>query len=201
MKRLFMLITTMPALGIGTALAVTALTGVVLAAPSGAIYTTIKDGTAVNQNIYGLGTDVYLSGGPQNQNSAGLDDGTYYFQITDPSGKTLLSTDPASCRQLVVTGGRVTGSAGTPAACKHALGTPNPANGATPVQMAPFSQTPNNGNEYKAWVVPAADATISSTDPRVLIFKNNDSKTDNFKVLHVGPPPAIQSCLPSSSLS
>ena len=182
-------------------LALTLLTGIALAAPSGAIYTTIKDGTAVNQNIYGLGTDVYLSGGPQNQNAAGLDDGTYYFQITDPSGNTLLSTDPAACRQLVVTGGRVTGSAGTPAACKHALGTFNPANGTTPVQMAPFSQTPNNGNEYKAWVVAVADATISGTDPKVLNFKNNASKTDNFKVQNVGPPPAIQSCLPSSSLS
>ena len=29
------------------------------------------------------------------QTAAGLDDGTYVFQITDPSGKVLLSTDPA----------------------------------------------------------------------------------------------------------
>jgi len=180
-------------------LAITLLISIALAAPSGAIYTTTKDGTIVNQNLYTNSTDVYLSGGPQNQNSAGLNDGTYYFQITDPSGKALLSTDPAACRKLVVTGGRVTGSAGTPTACQHALGTANPANGATPVQMAPFSATPNNGNEYKAWVVAAADATISSTDPKVLIFQNNAAKTDNFKVQNVAPPPAIQSCLPSST--
>src|SRR5437879_4146897 len=104
-------------------LAITLLMSIALAAPSGAIYTTTKDGTIVNQNLYANSTDVYLSGGPQNQNSAGLADGTYYFQITDPAGKTLLSTDPAACRQLVVSGGRVTGSAGTPSACKHALGT------------------------------------------------------------------------------
>src|SRR5260370_12045527 len=68
----------------------------------GAIFTTIKDGTAVNQNIYATSTDVYLGGGPQNLNAAGLPDGPYYFQVTDPSGNTLLSTDNAQCRQLMV---------------------------------------------------------------------------------------------------
>src|SRR5438067_70018 len=71
-----------------------------------AIYTTTRDGTDVNANSYALSSDVYLSGGPQNRNSAGLPDGTYYFQVTDPSGKTLLSTDSALCRQLRVSGGR-----------------------------------------------------------------------------------------------
>jgi hypothetical protein len=37
----------------------------------GAVYTTDKTGTAVNQNIYGLDTDVYLSGGPQNDHPPG----------------------------------------------------------------------------------------------------------------------------------
>ncbi len=47
---------------------------------TGAIYTTNKTGTAVNQNIYDASTDVYLSGGPQNTQAAGLPDGTYFFQ-------------------------------------------------------------------------------------------------------------------------
>src|SRR4051794_36048935 len=64
-------------------------------APGGAIYTTDRTATIVNANVqYGFGTDVYLSGGPQNTKAAGLADGTYYFQVTDPSGKVLLSTDP-----------------------------------------------------------------------------------------------------------
>jgi hypothetical protein len=164
---------------------------------SGAIYTTTKDGTAVNANVYGSTTDVYLSGGPQNANAKGLPDGTYYFQVTDPSGKTLLSTDDAVCRQLTVTGGRITGSTGP--ACKHANGTLNPANGGLPVQLAPFSQTPNAGNEYKVWLIPVAAATISSTDSRVLVFSKNNSKTDNFKAIQA----AVQqgSCQPSSSVS
>lgn len=164
---------------------------------SGAVYTTTKDGTVVNQNIYGSLSDVYLSGGPQNQNPPGLPDGTYYFQVTDPSGKTLLSTDNAVCRRLVVTGGRVAGAAAS--TCAHANGTFNPANGTLPVQLAPFSATPNKGNEYKAWIVPVGSATISGSDPKVLNFKNADSKTDNFKAQ---AEEVIQgSCQPSSSLS
>jgi hypothetical protein len=114
-----------------------------LAGLSGAIYTTTKDGTVVNKNIYGSTEDVYLSGGAQNLNASGLPDGTYYFQVTDPSGKTLLSTDNAVCRQLKVTGGRVDGAAGS---CAHDNGTFNPANGVLQVQLAPFSKTPNNCN-------------------------------------------------------
>jgi hypothetical protein len=163
---------------------------------SGAIYSTTKDGTAVNQNIFGSNQDVYVSGGPQNAKASGLPNGAYYFQVTDPSGKTLLSTDNAVCRQLNVTAGRISGAAGP---CAHANGTFNPANGTLPVQLAPFSTSPNKGNEYKVWLVPVALATISGSDPKVLVFKNSDSATDNFKAQ---PAEVIQgSCQPSSSLS
>ena len=163
---------------------------------AGAIYTTTKDGVAVNSNIYGSFQDVYLSGGPQNLNASGLPDGTYYFQVTDPSGKTLVSTDNAVCRQLKVTNGRVDGAAGP---CPHANGTFNPANGTLPVQLAPFSQTPNKGNEYKAWLIPVGAATISGSDPKVLNFSRSNSATDNFKAQ---PEEVVQgSCQPSSSLS
>lgn len=163
---------------------------------TGAVYSTTKDGTAVNKNIFGSIQDVYLSGGPQNLNASGLPDGTYYFQVTDPSGKTLLSTDNAVCRQLNVTGGRVSGAAGS---CAHANGTFNPANGTLPVQLAPFSASPNKGNEYKVWIIPVGSATISGSDPKVLNFANASSATDNFKAQ---PEEVIQgSCQPSSSLS
>ena len=147
----------MKRLAVGMALAVaTALALPVAAsaqAPSGAIFTTIADGTEVNTNLYDAKTDVYLNGGPQNKNAAGVPDGTYYFQVTDPSGKVLLSTDNASCRQLVVSGGRVTGASAASGSCEHSNGTFNAANGATPVQLAPFNQTPNAGDEFKAWLI------------------------------------------------
>src|SRR5580765_2282992 len=116
-----------------------------------AIYTTTQDGTAVNKHNYVTSTDVYLSGGPQNTSTAGLPDGTYYFQVTDPCGKTLLSTDIALCRQLVVSNGRIAGSAGP--ACKHANGTYDPASNTLPVQLFQFSPTPNSGGQYKAWLI------------------------------------------------
>ncbi|MFL5445923.1 MAG: hypothetical protein ACJ78W_15520 [Myxococcales bacterium] len=165
---------------------------------AGAIYATDRTGTVVNANTnYGAPTDVYLSGGPQNTTAAGPADGTYYFQVTDPSGKRLLSTDAAQCRQLSVASGRVTGAAGP---CPHANGTFDPANGAIPVQLAPFSATPNAGTVYKAWMIPASAATISPSDPKVLVFAPSSAKTDNFKVPAFAAPPQ-GSCQPSSLLS
>src|SRR5437899_3139516 len=67
---------------------------------SGAIFTTLSDGSEVNANIYSSKLEVYLDGGPgpgAPAQAASLPDGTYVFQVTDPSGKTLLSTDPAGC--------------------------------------------------------------------------------------------------------
>ena len=87
---------------LGLLLVVTVLTGSTFAALTGAIYTTEMSGTIVNENVnYGLAMDVYLSGGPQNPKARGVPDGTYFFQVTDPSGKILLSTDNAVCRQLI----------------------------------------------------------------------------------------------------
>ncbi|MHC4574097.1 MAG: hypothetical protein ACYS76_08190 [Planctomycetota bacterium] len=71
----------------------------------GAIFTTLEDGSRVNANIYEAMEDVYLDGGPpQNAPStaAGLPEGDYYFQVTDPSGKVLLSLDPVKCRRFHV---------------------------------------------------------------------------------------------------
>ena len=67
------------------------LTGIlsVAAAPRGAIFTTTVDGSAVNANLYESKCSVYLDGGPGPNapaGAAGLPDGEYYFQVTDPSG-------------------------------------------------------------------------------------------------------------------
>jgi hypothetical protein len=69
---------------------------------SGAIFTTTPDGGIVNENVHYEGRqEVYLDGGPPPNapaKAAGLDEGFYVFQITDPPGKKLLSRDPARCR-------------------------------------------------------------------------------------------------------
>src|SRR5215510_14012622 len=81
----------------------------------GAIFTTNVNGTRVNQNKFDAKCDVYLDGGPgpnAPQGAAGLPDGDYYFQVTDPSGKTLLSTDAVMFRQFNVSGGVISGLSG-----------------------------------------------------------------------------------------
>jgi hypothetical protein len=162
---------------------------------SGAIFTTVQDGTTVDGNIYENGQDVYLNGGPQNTSSAGLDNGIYYFQVTTPNGRTLLSTTNARDRMVLVENGRLskrvdsTGTELDPITV-HFYGTANAANGSKPVQLWPFDPTTNNGGEYKAWLIKAdPSVTIDEDDARVLHFTNRLAKTDNFKIREAGGPP------------
>src|SRR5258706_5662802 len=112
----------------------------------GAIFTTFSDGTRVNANIYPAKcgpTGVWLDGGPgpnAPQGAAGLPDGDYYFQVTEPSGKTLLSTDPVMNRQFHVSAGIITGLSG---AGNHGLGNDTDHPPARTVQLCPFLDTPN----------------------------------------------------------
>jgi hypothetical protein len=182
-----------------------------LAQVTGAIYTSTGTSTTVNGNLYYAKTSVYLNGGPQNHNDPGLGpDGEYYYQVTDPSGAVLLSADDVSCRVAVVSNGRISGvpSGAAPATCPsgfHPLGTYDPANGQTPVQLCPLTSsprtdnlsggsffdannwcdtTPNPGGEYKAWVTPISsynNCAKSNSNIRYG-FCDSDSKTDNFKI-------------------
>ena len=161
-------------------------------APSGAIFTTLADGTEVNYNIYAAKEDVYLDGGPgpgAPQTAAGLDDGVYVFQVTDPSGKTLLSTDAVQCRQFTVMNGIITSTDPSPASCAHVTGT-DIDHGATTIQLLPYNDTPNPGGEYKVWAtlvtnyacfpdLTQVDCTVRGSKHG---FVPGDSKTDNFKV-------------------
>jgi len=165
-----------------------------MAAPSGAIFTTLADGTRVNANLYNSKCDalgVYLDGGPGDnapQGAAGLPDGDYYYQVTDPSGKTLLSTDEQSFRRFTVTGGIITSRVAPKAAGDHETGL-DADHGATTIELCPFLDTPNPGGEYKVWVTPVGNF---SGNPNIVDngysggyfhgFIPGFSKTDNFKV-------------------
>src|SRR5215204_2355688 len=161
---------------------------------NGSIYTTGFDGQSVNENSYINKEAVYLSGGPQNQNASGLPDGTYYFQVTDPSGAILLSTDLAVCRQLIVASGKVAAAEGP--ACQHSTGIPNSANGTIPVKLAPFGDTPNSGSEYKVWLIRQGANTTIAADGMHINFNPNNAKTDNFKVVFS----PCTNCAPTSLL-
>ncbi len=151
-------------------------TPTMMANVSGAIFTSRGDGSGVNGNNYALKADVYLNGGPPPNapcTSAGLPDGTYYFQVTDPSGGQLLSTDSVNDRRFTISGGLITSvSPGT-----HAVGGGKCA-GAVSVQLIPFATTPNRGCVYKVW---------ASQNPS---FPENESKTDNFRTCDDPTPPS-----------
>ena len=161
---------------------------------SGAIFTTTVDGSRVNANIYAAKTDVYLDGGPSGNapsSSAALPEGDYFFQVTDPSGKTLLSTDHVSCRKIHINADGVIdqiyagtnyvkngpGNMWSAVACQHAQGVDqdHAALGAITVQLFPYLDTPNNGGEYKAWVTPIAAYT---GDPAYVPHPNDDDVHD-----------------------
>ena len=80
---------------------------------AGAIFTTDPGGNVVNANVqYTDKREVYLDGGPgpnAPSTAAGLEDGLYVFQVTDPAGKALLSQDPSKCRIVRVENGLIVG--------------------------------------------------------------------------------------------
>lgn len=149
---------------------------------SGAIFTTDASGVPVNLNIYDAKEDVYLNGGPginAPDDAAGLPDGTYTFQVTDPSGKELLSQDDPVCRQFTVSGGVIQDV--VPAGgCEHATGADGEDGGAT-VQLMPYADTPNNGGVYKVWVTPTSLLDCDAPGNKHC-FVPGESKTDNYKV-------------------
>ena len=154
---------------------------VAVAAPvTGAIFTTNEDGSFVNANVYEFQEDVYLNGGPRPNapcRAAGLPDGDYVFQVTDPSGAVLLSTfDAVSNRMVRVYGGVISLNLGS-----HTTSPQVGQCSSITVQLAPFSTTPNQGGEYKVWMTPVANYDTSGGGSFGFIPKY--SKTDNFKVV------------------
>jgi hypothetical protein len=140
---------------------------------SGAVFTTDVTCTGVNLNIYANKADVYVDGGPAHPGAAGLPDGTYYVQVTDPSGVTVLGKSA---------GADVTVSGGEFASCYQLADILY--TGTSGFTTKGYDNTPNPGGEYKVWI-----STVST-------FDNDVTKTDNFKVLNdgtcepnCGPPP------------
>ena len=138
---------------------------------SGAIFTTDRSGNAVNGNAHYRSkcgaSGVYLDGGPGPNapaSAAGLADGDYYFQVTDASGKALLSTDPVSNRCISVANGVITGNCPTGTHATYPE-IDHGSIGARTVELcaaasAPFLNTPNNSGVYKVWVTPTGDGTV-----------------------------------------
>jgi hypothetical protein len=170
----------------------------VSAAPSGAIFTTLGDGSAVNANHFESKCAVHLDGGPGPNapaHAAGLPNGDYYFQVTDASGRHLLSTDPVSNRRFRVANGVIVAYTGT-GGLVHPTGIDrdHPELGAVTIRLAntscpaDFLDSPNAGGVYKVWATPVNDfvgnpAQVDNECGNGCFhgFVPSKSKTDNFK--------------------
>ncbi len=172
----------------------------------GAIFTTIADGSIVNANTqYTSKCAVYLDGGPGEHapaKAAGLPSGDYFFQVTDPSGQTLLSTDVVNNRRFhISTDGVITAYTGT-GGSPHPIGISqvHPELGTITISLAStscptdFLDTPNNGGVYKVWVTPVSNFIGDPTKVDNPCgngcshgFASSTSKSDNFKVQPVIP--------------
>lgn len=171
------------AVGIAAALPLTGANAAPVTQLSGAIFTTDASGVPVNLNHYAAKQDVYLNGGPginAPDSAAGLPAGTYSYQVTDPSGKTLLSSDAVVCRQVTVEASGVFHDVAPSGACGHVTGTDGEDTGIT-VQLFPYADTPNNGGVYKVWLSPTSLLDCSAPGNKNC-FVPRYSKTDNFKV-------------------
>lgn len=134
-------------------------TSVTYAQVTGAIFTTDVSCNGTNVNILTDKSAVYLDGGPHHTDSAGLPDGNYYVQVTDPSGATILGKSISPV--VAVLNGSFT-------SCYQLSSILFSASSSFVGQG--YDDTTNNGGEYKVWV--SQDAT----------FTHGDVKTDNFKV-------------------
>jgi hypothetical protein len=125
-------------------------------AATGAIYTTESSCTGVNVNLFDTKDAVYLDGGPHHEGSAGLPDGAYYVQVTEPNGTLLGKT---AGPDAIVTDGSFVNCYQLSVILRKASD-----------NTAGYDTTTNGGGVYKVWV---------STDPT---FAHGTNKTDNFKV-------------------
>jgi hypothetical protein len=130
---------------------------------SGAIFTTSGSCDGTNINIFASKADVYLDGGPAHPGAAGLPDGNYYVQVTEPDGTVLGKSATAIA---VVSGGEF-------AQCYQLSAILNTfSSGFT---VAGYDDSTNGGGVYKVWI------SMDNT------FPAGANKTDNFKVKACDP--------------
>jgi hypothetical protein len=127
----------------------------------GAVFTTLPDGNAVDENTgYENKCEVSLNGGSDRPQAHHLPDGVYDVAVTNPSGKVVL------------------GKGEGVATIANGEGTFGPTSLCDLVKPSPYGTTPNPGGEYKAWLCKEGN-----------LFINRSCKTDNFKVRPSEPPP------------
>lgn len=138
-------------LSLSTMVAVFCLTAPVYAQLAGTVTTVSAEG--VPQDAFDSLEAVFLGAGPTQEPcpaSSYLSDGLYYFQVTDPTGLELLSTDVVSERAVMVRGGVIASYEGT----THVTGGVN-ACGSRAVSLMPYASAARCSTAYLVWMTPA----------------------------------------------
>ena len=135
-----------------------------------AVTTTTRGGVA--QTVFSDKSDVFFTAGPTATPCAAIqfvNDGQYYFQVTDLSGRELLSSDPVSERIVTVHNGVLTTYNGHTHETDNAEISENAAPGeesevapvhgpcgALSVGLAPFRDAGSRDASYLLWLTPIA---------------------------------------------
>ena len=138
-----------------------------LAQIPGAVTTTTESGAA--QTVFSYKRDVFFTAGPTATPCAAtqfVNDGQYYFQVTDLSGTSLLSSDPVSERLITVHSGGLatynglTHETGSGEISEDVSGGEEseaaPVCGALSVGLAPFRDAGSREASYLLWLTPIA---------------------------------------------
>ncbi|MGV8168383.1 MAG: MucBP domain-containing protein [Alkaliphilus sp.] len=140
-------------------LLVLGFTWTVSANVQGAIFTTNIEGV-INENHFNSKDEVYLNGGPSNNR---LTKGDYYVQVTDPGGGVLGKSSGKAVR---------VGDDGKFVKLYQLIDIVNTTS--SNYQVKGFDTTSNEGNGYKVWI------SLNEN------FSQDESKTDNFKIIGEG---------------
>lgn len=139
-----------------------------------------RTGRPVDGHAYARKDAAYLSGGPEGSClAAGLADGDWVFQVTDPAGTVLLTPEAPIERTVRVVNGRLDGYYGSLRPWSH-LG---PC-GALNLRLAPFTTTPYPGGEYKVWLTRVEDYDAGGA--HLFGFDPARSESDSFRVAGPG---------------
>ncbi|MEO8431554.1 MAG: SdrD B-like domain-containing protein [Acidobacteriota bacterium] len=134
----------------------------------GAIQTLDASGAA--RRTFAHREDVFLAAGSAAtpcRAAEYLTDGDYYFQVTDSTGRRLLSVDPVSQRRFTVRHGVIEAAAASEPSLPRHLPGPASACGSASLGLAPFADVGPGEASYVVWVTPVSslDGDPNSIDP------------------------------------
>lgn len=139
--------------------------------------------TGAPRDVFAGKDEVFFTAGPTAAGCAltqFVNDGRYYFQVTELSGTRLLSTDPVTERVVTVRNGVILSADGP--AHGHATADRGPCGGLS-VGLAPFADAGNRDADYLLWLTPVASLVTTGCGAGCFHgFRPEASLTTSFRV-------------------